>query len=225
MMKQTKSMVQALSMEYDVSMFKRKPFYSFIKRIADIVLSSLVLICFSWLYLILWLLVKLTSKGPAFYGHVRVGKNGKHFKVWKFRSMKIDNRPLEEIFTKEQMEEYKRDFKVTNDPRITKIGKFLRKTSLDELPQFWNVFIGQMSFVGFRPILDEEYEKYGNNKELLTKLRPGITGYWASHGRSLTSYDDRIKMELYYSVKFSFWLDIRIVWHTFISVLKSEGAK
>ena len=224
-MKQTKSMVQALSMEYDVSMFKRKPFYSFIKRIADIVLSSLVLICFSWLYLILWLLVKLTSKGPAFYGHVRVGKNGKHFKVWKFRSMKIDNRPLEEIFTKEQMEEYKRDFKVTNDPRITKIGKFLRKTSLDELPQFWNVFIGQMSFVGFRPILDEEYEKYGNNKELLTKLRPGITGYWASHGRSLTSYDDRIKMELYYSVKFSFWLDIRIVWHTFISVLKSEGAK
>ena len=224
-MKQTKSMVQALSMEYDVSMFKRKPFYSFIKRIADIVLSSLVLICFSWLYLILWLLVKLTSKGPGFYGHVRIGKNGKKFKVWKFRSMKIDNRPLEEIFTKEQMEEYKRDFKVTNDPRITKIGRFLRKTSLDELPQFWNVFIGQMSFVGFRPILDEEYEKYGNNKELLTKLRPGITGYWASHGRSLTSYDDRIKMELYYSVKFSFWLDIRIVWHTFISVLKSEGAK
>lgn len=224
-MKQTKSMVQALSMEYDVSMFKRKPFYSFIKRIADIVLSSLVLICFSWLYLILWLLVKLTSKGPGFYGHDRIGKNGKKFKIWKFRSMKIDNRPLEEIFTKEQMEEYKRDFKVTNDPRITKIGKFLRKTSLDELPQFWNVFIGQMSFVGFRPILEEEYEKYGNNKELLTKLRPGITGYWASHGRSLTSYDDRIKMELYYSVKFSFWLDIRIIWHTFIGVLKSEGAK
>ena len=224
-MKQTKSMVEALSMEYDISMFKKKPFYSFIKRFADIILSLLVIIIFSWLFIILWLLVKCTSRGPAFYGHLRIGKNGKKFKVWKFRSMKIDNRPLEEIFTKEQMEEYKRDFKVTNDPRITKVGKFLRKTSLDELPQFWNVFIGQMSFVGFRPIIDDEYEKYGENKELLTKLKPGITGYWASHGRSLTTYEERMKMELYYSVKYSFWLDIRIVYHTFISVLKSEGAK
>lgn len=224
-MKQTKSMKLALNMDYNVSMYKKKPFYSFIKRLADIVLSLILLILFSWLYVILWLLVKLTSKGPAFYGHVRVGKNGKHFKVWKFRSMKMDSRPLEEIFTKEQMEEYKRDFKVTNDPRITTFGKFLRKTSLDELPQLWNVFIGQMSFVGFRPILDEEYEKYGENKELLTKLKPGITGYWASHGRSLTSYDDRMKMELYYSVNYSLWLDIRIFFHTFIGVLKSEGAK
>ncbi len=224
-MKQTKSMVEALSMEYNISMFKKKPFYSFIKRFADIILSLLVIIIFSWLFIILWLLVKCTSRGPAFYGHLRVGKDGKKFKVWKFRSMKIDNRPLEEIFTKEQMEEYKRDFKVTNDPRITKVGKFLRKTSLDELPQFWNVFIGQMSFVGFRPIIDDEFEKYGENKELLTKLKPGITGYWASHGRSLTTYEERMKMELYYSVKYSFWLDIRIVFHTFISVLKSEGAK
>ena len=224
-MKQTKSMAVALNMDYNVSMYKKKPIYSFIKRFADIIISLFFLILFSWLYVIIFIILKCTSKGPAFYGHERIGKNGKKFKVWKFRSMKIDNRPLEEILTKEQMEEYKRDYKVTNDPRVTGFGKFLRKTSLDELPQFWNVFIGQMSFVGFRPILEEEYEKYGDNKELLTKLKPGITGYWASHGRSLTSYDDRIKMELYYSVKYSFWLDIRIMYHTFIGVLKSEGAK
>lgn len=224
-MKQTKSMTQALSMEYDISMYKKKPFYSFIKRFADIVLSLTFMIVFSWLYVILYLIVKLTSKGPAFFGHERIGKNGKKFKMWKFRSMRVDNRPLEEIFNKEQLEEYNRDFKVTNDPRITKVGKFLRKTSLDELPQIWNVFIGQMSFVGFRPIIDEEYERYGENKELLTKCKPGITGYWASHGRSLIAYEDRIKMELYYSCKFSLWLDLRIMFHTFIGVLKKEGAK
>ena len=224
-MKQTKSMTQALNMEYDISMYKKKPFYSFIKRFADIVLSLTFMIVFSWLYVILYLIVKLTSKGPAFFGHERIGKNGKKFKMWKFRSMRVDNRPLEEIFNKEQLEEYNRDFKVTNDPRITKVGKFLRKTSLDELPQIWNVFIGQMSFVGFRPIIDEEYERYGENKELLTKCKPGITGYWASHGRSLIAYEDRIKMELYYSCKFSLWLDLRIMFHTFIGVLKKEGAK
>ena len=224
-MKQTKSMTQALNMEYDISMYKKKPFYSFIKRCADIVLSLTFMILFSWLYIILYLIVKLTSKGPAFFGHERIGKNGKKFKMWKFRSMKVDNRPLDQIFNKEQLEEYNRDFKVTNDPRITKVGKFLRKTSLDELPQIWNVFIGQMSFVGFRPIIDEEYERYGENKDLLTKCKPGITGYWASHGRSLIAYEDRIKMELYYSCKFSLWLDLRIMFHTFIGVLKKEGAK
>ncbi len=224
-MKQTKSMTQALSMEYDISMYKKKPFYSFIKRFADIVFSLTFMIVFSWLYVILYLIVKFSSKGPAFFGHERIGKNGKKFKMWKFRSMRVDNRPLEEIFNKEQLEEYNRDFKVTNDPRITKVGKFLRKTSLDELPQIWNVFIGQMSFVGFRPIIDDEYERYGENKELLTKCKPGITGYWASHGRSLIAYEDRIKMELYYSCKFSLWLDLRIMFHTFIGVLKKEGAK
>ena len=218
-------MKEALSMEYDVSLYKKKYFYSFFKRFIDIIFSLIFLILFSWLFLIIAILVKLTSKGPVFFGHERIGKNGKKFKVWKFRTMKIDKRPLEEIFTPEQLEEYKRDFKVTNDPRITKIGKFLRKTSLDELPQFFNVLIGQMSFIGFRPIIDEEYEKYGKYQELLTKCRPGITGYWASHGRSLVSYEDRTKFELYYNVKRSIWLDIRIIYHTIIGVFKEEGAK
>ncbi len=225
-MSTTKSVKEALSLNYSVSMYKRKPLFSFIKRSFDIISSGLGLIILSPLFLLLIICVKLGSKGPAFYGHKRIGKNGKEFKVWKFRSMVVDQRPLEEILTPEQLEEWKRDFKITNDPRVTKVGKILRKTSLDELPQLWNIFIGQMSVVGWRPILTEELERYSKEeRELLLKVRPGLTGYWASHGRSNTSYDDRIKMELYYPYKRSLWLDIRILWHTAIGVFRSEGAK
>lgn len=221
-----KSVQEALSLDYNVKMYKRKPIFSFIKRLFDILSSGLGLIVLSPLFLLLIILVKIDSKGPAFYGHKRLGKNGKMFKVWKFRSMVVDQRPLEEILTPEQMEEWKRDFKITNDPRVTKIGKILRKTSLDELPQLWNIFVGQMSVIGWRLILQEELDRYSKEEQaLLLKIRPGLTGYWASHGRSDTSYEDRIKMELYYSYKRSLWLDIRILWHTVIGVFKHEGAK
>lgn len=222
-----KSVQESLSMTYSLSQYKRKPIFAFCKRLFDIVSSGLALIIFSWLFLILAIMVKCSSKGPVFYGHKRIGKNGKVFKVWKFRSMRNDPRPLEEVLTKEQLEEYKRDYKITNDPRVTKVGKFLRKTSLDELPQLVNIFLGHMSVVGWRPVLKEELEKYYTEEEakLLTKIRPGLTGYWASHGRSDIAYEDRVKMELYYSVKRGFWMDIRILWHTVIGVFKSEGAK
>ena len=221
-----KSVRESLSMEYSVALYKRKPIFSFCKRLFDVLSSGLALIIFSWLFLIIAILVKCSSKGPVFYGHKRVGKKGKMFKVWKFRSMRNDPRPLEEILTPEQLEEYKRDFKITNDPRVTKIGKILRKTSLDELPQLWNIFIGQMSVVGWRPILQEELERYTEEqKQLLLKVRPGLTGYWASHGRSDISYEDRIKMELYYPAKRGFWLDTRILYHTAIGVFKGDGAK
>ena len=225
-MKQRKSVIEALSLDYNPSMYKKKPVFSFCKRLFDIISSLLALIILSPIFLILILLIKIDSKGPAFYGHKRVGKNGKTIKVLKFRSMKLDSRPLEEILTAEQLEEYKRDFKVTNDPRITRIGKILRKTSLDELPQLINIFLGQMSVVGWRPILQEELDRYSKDEqELLLKVKPGLTGYWASHGRSDIDYKDRIKMELYYPYKRGFWLDIRILWHTAISVFKREGAK
>ncbi len=220
-----KSVIEALSMEYNVNLYKKKPIYTFIKRVFDLITSGLALVILSPVFIIIAILIKLNSKGPVFYGHKRVGKNGKMFKVWKFRSMKIDNRPLEEILTPEQLEEYKRDFKVTNDPRVTKMGKILRKTSLDELPQLWNIFNGQMSVVGWRPILQEELERFGENKELLLKCKPGLSGYWASHGRSDTTYEDRIKMELYYAVKRGIWLDIRVFWHTLFGVFSGDGAK
>lgn len=220
-----KSVQECLSMDYNISMFKKKSFYDFFKRLFDITCSLVSLVLFSPLFLIIAIIIKLTSKGPVFYGHERVGKNGKHFKVLKFRSMRLDNRPIEEILSPEQLAEFKRDYKVTDDPRITRVGRILRKTSLDELPQLVNILLGQMSVVGWRPILDEELEKYGENKELLIKIKPGLTGYWASHGRSDIAYDERIKMELYYVVKRSFWLDIRIIFHTFFGVFSNRGAK
>ena len=221
-----KSVIEALSLDYSASMYKNKYVFSFFKRLFDIVSSGLGLIILLPLFLVLIILVKIDSKGSVFYGHKRIGKNGKEFKVWKFRSMKIDNRPLEEVLTPEQLEEWKRDFKVTNDPRVTRIGKILRKTSLDELPQLFNIFVGQMSVIGWRPILQEELERYTKDEQnLLLRVRPGLTGYWASHGRSDTTYDDRIKMELYYVYKRSMWLDIRIIWHTTIGVFRHDGAK
>lgn len=220
-----KSVQESLSMSYDISMYKRKPIFAFFKRAFDIFSSFLAIVLLSWLFIILAIIIKCSSKGPVFYGHERIGKNGKKFKVWKFRSMIVTNKPLEELLSSEQLEEYRATFKVTNDPRITKIGKFLRKTSLDELPQLFNILVGHMSVVGWRPILNEELEKYGDNKELLLKIRPGLTGFWASHGRSNTTYDERIKMELYYVIKRGFIRDIKIIFKTAISVFKGDGAK
>ena len=222
-LEERKSIKEALSINYSVSMYKKKIVYSFFKRLIDIVASLLALILLSWLFLILFCIVPISVKASPLFFHERVGKNGKMIKVLKFRSMKKDDRPLEEILTKEQLEEYKKEYKITNDPRVTKFGNFLRKTSLDELPQLINILIGNMSIVGWRPIITEELERYGELAELLTKIKPGLTGYWASHGRSIVDYDKRIKMELYYCVKRSFWLDVRIIWHTFIRVLFERG--
>jgi lipopolysaccharide/colanic/teichoic acid biosynthesis glycosyltransferase len=225
-LKNRKSVQESLSMTYDISMYRRKPVYAVIKRLFDFITSLIVLILLSWLFIILLIIVPFSVHASPIFGHKRIGKGGKEFKVWKFRSMKKDDRPLEEILTPEQLEEYKRDFKVTNDPRVTRFGKFLRKTSLDELPQLINILVGNMSIVGWRPIVTEEVERYGENKDLLLKVRPGLTGYWASHGRSEIEYDNRIKMELYYCVKRSLWLDIRIMWHTALrTVFRSEEAK
>lgn len=220
-----KSVQECLSLDYNINMYKKKPLYAFFNRFFDIILSLLAIIILSPTFIICAIAVKCSSKGPIFYGHKRIGKNGKEIKVLKFRSMVVDQRPLEEILTKEQLEEWHRDFKITNDPRVTKVGKFLRKTSLDELPQLFNIFLGQMSIVGWRPILQEELDRYQDNAKLLTKVKPGLTGYWACHGRSDISYDERIKMELYGVVKRSMIMNIRIIFHTFFGVLNHKGAK
>ena len=137
--------------------------------------------------------------------------------------MVIDSSNFEKYFTPEQMEEYKQNFKVKDDPRITKIGKFLRKTSLDELPQLINILVGQLSIVGPRPVLEEETQLYGENRDLLLSIRPGLTGYWQANGRSNTTYEERIKMELYYVKYRSAWMDIVILFKTLIGVFKGEG--
>lgn len=225
-MKQKKSVQEALSIEYSPELFKEKYIYSFFKRLFDILSSLVSLIILLPLLLIIGVLIKLDSKGPVFYGHKRIGKNGNEFIVWKFRSMVADQKPLEEILTLEQMDEWKKNYKIDNDPRITKIGSFLRKTSLDELPQLWNIFIGDMSVVSWRPIIREELKMYSSKEQsLLLKIKPGLTGFWACHGRSDTKYEDRIKMELYYVYKRNFWLDFRILWNTLLSVFSHRGAK
>lgn len=205
----------------------RRGIYAFIKCTFDIVSSFTVLLLFSWLYLILAVAVKLSDGGSVFYFHERVGKNGKKIRIPKFRTMKKNADKLEDMLTPEQLEQYKREYKIDNDPRVTKIGKFLRKTSLDELPQIWSIFIGKLSVVGPRPLMrDEIEEKYGADADKLLSVKPGLIGYWASHGRSNCTYEsgERQKMELYYVDNRSVWMDIKIIFRTMIGVIKRDGA-
>ncbi|MCQ2591509.1 MAG: undecaprenyl-phosphate galactose phosphotransferase WbaP [Treponema sp.] len=202
-------------------------FNIFLKRLLDILIiiasSPLVIPIF----LILMLLTKCTSKGPIFYGHVRVGKKGKSFKCWKFRSMNINSQEmLKEILENDPVrrEEWERERKFVDDPRVTKFGKFLRKTSMDELPQLFNILIGDMSFVGPRPVTAEEMEKYGEHQDYVLSVLPGLTGMWQISGRSETSYDERIYFDTYYIQNWSIWLDLWILIKSVWVVIKGKGA-
>ena len=201
--------------------------YRVIKRIFDVLISSISLVLLSPLFLIIALLIKFDSKGKVFYKHKRIGKNGEYIYLYKFRSMYSDsNERLKEMLKNPAIKkEWEENFKLSNDPRITKVGAFLRKASLDELPQLLNILNGDMSIVGPRPIVDDEILKYENNKDKLLSVTPGLTGWWACNGRSCTSYDDRMKLELYYVDNKSIKLDIKIIIKTFISVIKRRGAK
>lgn len=202
-----------------------KPVYDFIKRFADIVCSAIAIVLLSPFFIIISIAIKATSKGPVIFVHKRVGKNGKKIGIYKFRSMVMNAEELIEKFTPEQKEEFKKNFKLENDPRITKIGKFLRKTSLDELPQLFNILKGDLSIVGPRPIVEVETEIYGEYKNMLLSVKPGLTGFWAANGRSDTSYKRRRAMEIYYVKNRSLLFDIKIIFKTVISVFKGEGAK
>jgi Undecaprenyl-phosphate galactose phosphotransferase WbaP len=199
----------------------------FIKRLLDIGLILFFSPILIPVFLILIILTKLTSRGPVFYGHKRVGKNGKEFKCWKFRSMCIDaDKKLDEILANnpEMRAEWEKERKFTNDPRVTKFGKFLRKTSLDELPQLINILIGQMSFVGPRPVTEPELEKYGPYRDYVLSVLPGLSGMWQTSGRSDTEYEERISLDSYYIQNWSVWLDLWILIKTVYVVLKGRGA-
>ena len=202
-----------------------KPVYDFVKRFADIICSAIAIILLSPFFIIISIAIKATSKGPVIFVHKRVGKNGKKIGIYKFRSMVMNAEELIEKFTPEQKEEFKKNFKLKNDPRITKIGKFLRKTSLDELPQLFNILKGDLSIVGPRPIMEVETKIYGEYKDMLLSVKPGLTGFWAANGRSDTSYKRRRAMEIYYVKKRSLLFDIKIIFKTVISVFKGDGAK
>ena len=199
--------------------------YIKVKRILDCILATIALIILSPIYLIIAIAVKIDSKGPVFFKHTRIGKNGKIIKIYKYRTMVTNAEELIKQFTPEQMKEYKENFKLENDPRITKVGKFLRKTSLDELPQLLNIVKGELALIGPRPVVKDELEKYGENAEKFLSVTPGLTGNWAASGRSNTTYEERMEMELWYVDNISFKTDIQIFFKTIVAVIKKEGAK
>lgn len=200
----------------------------FVKRVIDII-GGLVGIVLLIPVTILIGIVNIIFKenGPIFYSQERIGKNGKKFKMYKYRSMVVDaDKKLKTILqeNEELREEFKRTRKLKNDPRITKIGKVLRKTSLDELPQLINVLKGEMSLVGPRAVVDGEIDLFGENRDTVLSVKPGITGYWAANGRSNTTYEERVNMETFYAKNFNLALDIKILFKTVFSVVKREGA-
>ena len=214
--------------EEKVTEYVLKRITLFFKRIIDIIgilLGIIILIPLTIVVGLINLIFK--ENGPLFYTQERIGKNGKKFKMYKYRSMVVDaDKKLKKIL--ENDEELRREFletrKLKNDPRITKIGKFLRKTSLDEFPQFINVLKGEMSLVGPRAVIDDEIELFGDKKEKFLSVKPGVTGYWAANGRSNTTYEERVEMEVYYAENMSLLLDLKILLKTVLSVIKADGA-
>ena len=203
---------------------KKKPIYTFIKRFGDIICSLLIIILFSWLYLILAILVKCTSRGPVIYKSQRVGKNGKLFTFYKFRSMRVGaEQELDSLLDKNETGGI--TFKIKDDPRITKFGKFLRKTSLDELPQMFNILNGTMSFVGPRPALPREVEQYNDYQKQRLLVKQGLTCIWQCSGRSNTSFDEQIEIDLEYIKKRGFFFDIWLMIKTFFAVIFGKGAE
>ncbi|OLP18831.1 galactosyl-1-phosphate transferase [Leptolyngbya sp. 'hensonii'] len=201
----------------------------FYKRLFDIVFSSAVLVLFSPVYLLLVLLIALTSRGSIFYVQERIGRNHKPFDCIKFRTMVAN---ADEILS-EMMEtsphlrqEFEDSFKLKHDPRVTWIGQFLRVTSLDEFPQFWNVLKGDMSVVGPRPLVEQELPKYGKYIDKILTIRPGITGLWQVSGRNDIPYHRRVQIDLYYVNCWNFWMDLWIILKTIRVVLfpKNNGA-
>lgn len=207
----------------------RKILYKILKRIIDIIGALVGIVILIPTTVIIYLARKISKEdnGPLFYEQLRYGKNGKVFRLYKYRSMCIGaDKKLKEYLenNEEAKKEFEKTHKLQNDPRITKIGDFLRKTSLDELPQMINILKGDMSLVGPRPVIEKEVEEYGENKERFLSVKPGLTGYWQVNGRSNTTFKERMEMELYYVDNRSLWLDIKIFFKTFITVFKKEGA-
>ena len=198
--------------------------YRFIKRTFDIAASLAGLLVLSPILLITAIAIYIDDPGPVLFFQPRIGKGGGTFKMVKFRSMATDAEARLERLTPEEKEEFYTNFKLKHDPRITRVGHFIRHTSIDELPQFWNVLVGDMSLVGPRPPLLVEREAYGEHLAKVMSVRPGITGYWQVHGRSETEFSERIEMTEYYIDHRGLGMDMKILLDTVGVVFKGEGA-
>ena len=202
--------------------------YSFLKRTVDITASATALLLLSPVFLVTSLAIRKDSDGPAMFTQKRIGKDGKLFEIYKFRTMVPDaDKKLFEMLEKDEKarEEYKLNKKLKHDPRITKVGNFLRKTSIDELPQLINVLKGDMSLVGPRPYLPREKEDMGDYYNTIIESKPGITGLWQVSGRSNTTFEERLHFDEEYNEKKSFAFDMGLLVKTVGSVVKGDGAE
>lgn len=199
-------------------------------RVARVLDLSLILLAAPYIilaFLVIMILITLDSRGPVFYRQTRIGRFGRKFYVYKFRTMVqnadhilqsyLDNSP-------ELRAEWLATHKLKKDPRVTRVGSILRKLSLDELPQLWNIIIGDMSLIGPRPIVDAEVEKYGKSFYLYIQVRPGLTGLWQVSGRNDTTYERRVELDEYYVLHRTLMLDLQILWKTVFVVLRKKGA-
>ena len=197
------------------------------KSVLDFLLSLVAFVCFLPLFAIIPVLIKLTSRGPVFYRASRLGKGGRPIKVWKFRSMYADaeERLVGMLEANPALKaEFEANFKLANDPRVTPFGRFLRRTSLDEIPQLFNVFSGEMALIGPRPIVEKEVVYYGKAYPVFSSVKPGITGLWQTSGRSDIDYARRVALDSYYVLNWSPWLDIWVLFRTVGAVLFMRGA-
>ncbi len=191
-----------------------------VKRLLDIVLSVVLLVVLSPIFVVIVVVLYVFQGNPVIFGQVRLGWKGKKFKIYKFRTMKVDAEELKSQFTEQEKEEYEQNLKLKHDKRVTVLGRILRRTSLDELPQLWNILKGDMSFTGPRPIVEVELEKYAGQKEKFLSLKPGLIGYWQAYCKPSTTYSERVEMELYYIENESFWFDIRIFFKSIATVIR-----
>jgi len=197
------------------------------KSVLDRLLAFLIFAFASPLFVIMPVLIKLTSRGPVLYKAKRLGKMGRTIYVWKFRSMYADaDKRLDALLASDPKlaAEFAADFKLKDDPRVTPLGKFMRKTSIDELPQLFNVFSREMALIGPRPIVEKEVEKYGKDYEIFASVKPGITGLWQASGRNNTDYAARVALDVHYVLNWSPWMDVWIVFKTALSVLMMRGS-
>jgi len=197
-----------------------------LKRVMDVVLAVVGLILTSWLSVLVWMIVKFNSSGPAIFAQDRLGLDGKRVRIYKFRTMVLDSeQKLMTLLENEGMnKEYNDNYKIENDPRITFLGSYLRKWSLDELPQLVNILKGDLSFVGPRPIVPAEIARYGIHGNMILRVKPGLTGLWQVSGRNEVSYEERIQMDLYYIHNWSLILDLKLIFQTIPAVFLGKGA-
>ena len=197
--------------------------YEICKRTIDIIGAGLGLILLSPIIAVVACAVKFTSKGPVFFSQKRVGKNGELFEMYKFRSMVVNAEELKENL-EEQNEMSGPMFKIKDDPRVTKVGKFIRKTSIDELPQLWNILKGDMSLVGPRPSLPKEVEQFDNWMFKRLSVRPGLTCYWQVSGRNNIDFEDWMKLDVKYVEERNFWIDIKLIFKTVFVLFGDKNA-